>query len=88
MSNSKLILTNELLYDAITKIRKEKFSTYDLAQVLEVYYPVAFNELKTISNNRYISIIGKALIRYSISTNNIRRISPPSSSPTIWRTHY
>lgn len=78
------ILANRALEKAINSIPEKKFTTLQVIDELIKLYPEDIDKIKSYSQRNWRSVIGKAIKRFSIETEEIIQISSPNKSPAIW----
>ena len=77
-------LDNHTISKIIISIPGKHFTTITAVRILESNYPDIYNVMKINSPRNFQSVIGKAIKRFSIETNNIKQISPADESPARW----
>ncbi len=78
------IVTNEMIKRAVTEIAEKDFTTLDIIEILKKQEPDAIEELKGCSPRNWRAEIGKAISRYKVETNKIKRKLPLSKKQARW----
>lgn len=81
---SRDILTNEMIRSAIAKVVTKSFTTIELIEILEDIEPIIISELKSKILRNWRAEIGKAISRYEVETNKIKKKLPPSKKQARW----
>ncbi len=77
-------ITNLMLENCINAIPSKNFTTLRVISELEKKYPIDVNRVKSYSERNWRAVIGKAIKRFSVETNNIRQVSSVEESPARW----
>ncbi len=78
-------ISNQVIENAINQLGRNSFNTLHLIEVLESQESELIKDIKSWSERNWRSVVGKAIKRYSVQTNKISQISPPTESPARWK---
>jgi len=78
------VLDNNTIRQIVNSINGKHFTTITVVNILNSNFRGIYDEMKRNSPRNFQAVIGKAVKRYSIETNEIKQISPSDESPARW----
>lgn len=79
------LITNEMIKCATSKISELEFTTKEIIKILQEQESKTLDYLQEQSPTHWKSVIGKAISRFAIETNEIEQIMPPSKIQARWK---
>lgn len=77
-------ISNQVLQSCINSITSKHFTTLRVIDELVKSFPDDVERIQSFSQRNWRAVIGTAIKRYSIETNQIKQISLASESPARW----
>jgi len=77
-------ISNQILQNCINSIPSKNFTTLRVIDELLKNFPNDVERVRSYSERNWRAVIGTAIKRFAVETNQIKQISPASESPARW----